>query len=145
VAPSTVWEILRAAGIDPAPRRTGPTWRQFLAAQAAEILAADFLHAGTVLLRRLYVLVFTEHGTRRMHLGGVTEHPTGKWTVQQARNLAMSLSERFEDIKFLLRDHGPNLTPSFDAVFQAAGTRIPRTAVQAPRMKQWVSHCTSSG
>jgi transposase len=72
VAPSTVWEILRAAGIDPAPRRSGPTWRQFLRAQAAGILAVDFLHVDTVLLKRLYVLVFIEHGTRRMHLGGVT-------------------------------------------------------------------------
>ena len=70
VAPSTVWEILRAAGIDPAPRRSGPTWRQFLHAQAAGIVAVDFLHVDTVLLRRLYVLVFIEHGTRRMHLGG---------------------------------------------------------------------------
>ena len=75
VAPSTVWEILHAAGIDPAPRRAGPTWRQFLCAQAAGILAVDFLHVDTVLLKRLYVLVFIEHGTRRMHLGGVTAHP----------------------------------------------------------------------
>jgi len=103
VAPSTVWEILRAASIDPAPRRAGPTWRQFLHAQAAGILAVDFLHVDTVLLKRLYVLVFIEHGTRRMHLGGVTAHPTGEWTVQQARNLAMSFGERFEGIKFLLR------------------------------------------
>ena len=134
VAPSTVWKILRAAGIDPAPRRAGPTWRQFLHAQAAGILAVDFLHVDTVLLKRLYVLVFIEHGTRRMHLGGVTANPTGEWTVQQARNLAMSFGERFEDIKFLLRDRGPNFTASFDAVFQAAGARILRTAVQAPRM-----------
>jgi transposase InsO family protein len=134
VAPSTVWQILHAAGIDPAPRRTGPTWRQFLLAQAAGILAVDFLHADTVLLKRLYVLVFIEHGTRRMHLGGVTAHPTGEWTVQQARNLALDLDERFEDIKFLIRDRGSNFTRSFDAVFQAAGTRILRTAVQAPRM-----------
>jgi putative transposase len=129
-----VWETLRAAGIDPAPRRTGPTRRQFLAAQAAGILAAGFPHADTALLRRLYGLVFIEHGTRRMHLGGVTGHPTGEWTVQQARNLAMSLGEGSEDITFLHRDHGPNFTPSFGAVFQAAGTRIPPTAIQAPRM-----------
>jgi putative transposase len=94
VAPSTVWEILQAAGIDPAPRRSGPTWRQFLHAQAAGIIAVDFLHVDTVLLKRLYVLVFIEHGTRRMHLGGVTAHPTGAWTVQQARNLLMDLGER---------------------------------------------------
>ena len=134
VAPSTVWQILHAAGIDPAPRRSGPGWRQFLHAQAAGIVAVDFLHVDTVLLRRLHVLVFIEHGTRRMHLGGVTANPTGEWTVQQARNLALSLGERFEDIKFLIRDRGSNFTASFDAVFQAAGTRILRTAVQAPRM-----------
>ncbi len=134
IAPSTVYEILRAAGIGPAPRRTGPTWRQFLHAQAAGILAADFLHVDTVLLKRLYVLVFIEHGTRRMHLGGVTASPTGEWTVQQARNLALSLGERFQDARFVIRDRGSNFTRSFDAVFQANGTRILRTAVQAPRM-----------
>jgi putative transposase len=134
VAPSTVWEILRAAGIGPTPRRSGPTWRQFLTTQAAGILAVDFLHVDTVLLKRLYVLVFIEHGTRRMHLGGVTAKPTGEWTVQQARNLAMSLDERFEDIKFLVRDRGSNFTASFDAVFQDSGIRILRTAIQVPRM-----------
>ena len=134
VAQSTVWEILRNAGIDPAPRRAGPTWRQFLRAQAAGILAADFFHVDTVLLKRLYVLVFIEHGTRRMHLGGVTANPAGEWTAQQARNLSLTLGERLEDIKFLIRDRGSNFTASFDAVFQAAGTRILRTAVQTPRM-----------
>jgi len=134
VAPSTVWEILHAAGIDPAPRRSGPGWRQFLHAQAAGIVAVDFLHVDTVLVRRLYVLVFIEHGTRRMHIGGVTASPTGEWTVQQARNLALGRGERFEGIKFLIRDRGSNFTASFDAVFQAAGTRILRTAVQTPRM-----------
>ena len=124
IAPSTVYEILHAAGIDPAPRRAGPTWRQFLHAQAAGILAVDFLHVDTVLLKRLYVLVFIEHGTRRMHLGGVTANPTGEWTVQQARNLALTLGERLEDIRFLIRDRGSNFTRSFDAVFQATGTRI---------------------
>jgi putative transposase len=134
VAQSTVWEILRAAGVDPAPRRSGPTWRQFLHAQAAGILAVDFFHVDTVLLKRLYVLVFIEHDTRRMHLGGVTANPTGEWTVQQARNLSLTLGERFGNIRFLIRDRGSNFTASFDAVFQAAGTRILRTAVQAPRM-----------
>ena len=112
VASSTIYEILRAAGIDPAPRRSGPTWRQFLRAQAAGILAVDFLHVDTVLLNRLYVLVFIEHGTRRMHLGGVTAHPTGEWTVQQARNLAMNLDQRFGDFRFLIRDRGSNFTRS---------------------------------
>src|SRR5450755_2354971 len=134
VAQSTVYEVLRAAGIDPAPSRDGPTWRQFPHAQAAGILAVDFLHVDTVLLRRLYVLVFIEHGTRRMHLGGVTANPTGEWTVQQARNLALTLGERFEDIRFLIRDRGSNFTRSFDAVFEATGARILRSAVQTPRM-----------
>jgi putative transposase len=140
VAPSTVWEILRAAGIDPAPRRSGPTWLQFLTAQAAGILAVDFLHVDTVLLKRLYVLVFIEHGTRRMHLGGVTANPAGDWTVQQARNLALSLDQRFEDVRFLMRDRGSNFTSSFDAVFQVTGTTILRTAVQAPRMNATCEH-----
>jgi putative transposase len=87
-----------------------------------------------VLLKRLYVLVFIEHGTRRMHLGGVTANPTGEWTVQQARNLALTPGERFENFRSLIRDRGSNFTESFDAVFQANGTRILRTAVQAPRM-----------
>ena len=87
-----------------------------------------------MLLQRLYVLVFIEHGTRRMHLGGVTAHPTGDWTVQQARNLAISLGGRFGDFRFLIRDRGSNFTASFDAVFQSAGTTILRTAIEAPRM-----------
>jgi hypothetical protein len=84
VAPPIVWETLHAAAIDPAPRRSGPIWRQFLRAQATEIFAVDFLHVDTVMLNRLYVLVFIEHSTRRMHLGGVTATPIGEWTVQEA-------------------------------------------------------------
>lgn len=132
VAPSTVHEILRAAGIDPAPRRNGPTWRQFPRAQATGILAADFLHADTVALTRLHVLVLIEHGTRRMHIGGVTAHPAGEWTVQQARNLALDLGERSGDFRFLIRDRGSNFTASFGAVFQAAGTTILRPPRRRP-------------
>jgi putative transposase len=108
-------------------------WTGF-SARTAGILAVDFLHVDTVLLRRLYVLGFIEHGTRRMHLGGVTANPTGEWTVQQARNLALSLDERFEDIRFVIRDRGSNFTRSFDAVFQSTGARILRSAVHTPRM-----------
>jgi len=92
-----------------------------------------------VLLKRLYVLVFIEHGTRQMHLGGVTAHPTGEWTVQQARNLALTPGQRFDDFRFLIRDRGSNFTRSFDAVFQATGASTLRTAVQAPRMKPRVA------
>jgi putative transposase len=122
--------VLRASIRRPA----GQARPQFLHAQAAGILAVDFLHVDTVLLRRLYVLVFIEHGTRRMHLGGVTSSPTGEWTVQQARNVALSLDERFGDMRFLIRDRGSHFTRSSGAVFEAAGTRILRCAVQAPRM-----------
>jgi putative transposase len=81
VAPSTVWRIVRDAGIEPTPTRSGLTWRTFLDTQAKTILAADFFHVDTVLLRRLYVLFFIEHGTRRVHLAGVTAHPTGEWVT----------------------------------------------------------------
>ena len=78
IAASTVWQILHDAGIDPAPRRTGPTWRQFLTAQAGGLLAADFVHVDTVLLRRVYALIVIEHATRRAHLAGITAHPDKK-------------------------------------------------------------------
>ena len=86
-----MWQILRTAGIDPAPRRTGPTWKQFLTAQARGILAVDFVHVDTVLLWRVYALIVIEHGTRRVHLAGVTAHPDGTWTTQAARNVLMDL------------------------------------------------------
>jgi putative transposase len=103
-APSTVWQILKDAGIDPAPRRAGQTWREFLTGQAATILAVDFFHVDTVFLRRMYVLFVIEHGTRRVHLAGITAHPTGAWVTQQARNLLMNLEGRADSLKFLIRD-----------------------------------------
>ena len=133
IAPSTVWEILRAAGIDPAPRRSGPTWKQFLTTQARTLIATDFLHVDTVLLKRLYVLVFIEHGTRRIHLAGVTAHPDGVWTAQQARNLAIAMGERLEAMRFLIRDRAGQFTASFDAVFEDCGLWIRRSPPQAPR------------
>jgi hypothetical protein len=100
IAASAVWEILHAAGIDPAPCRSGLTWREFLAARAHAIIACDFLVVETVPLQRLYVLVFTGHGTCRLHLGGVTAHPAGARAAQQARNLAMDVGDRLGTLRF---------------------------------------------
>ena len=133
IAPSTVWQILHDAGIDPAPRRTGPTWKQFLTAQARGILAADFVHVDTVLLRRIYALIVIEHGSRRAHLAGVTAHPDGAWTTEAARNFLMDLGQRTASVKFLIRDRAGQFTDSFDAVFTAEGIRILLSPPQAPR------------
>jgi putative transposase len=133
IAASTVWTILKKAGLDPAPRRSGPTWRQFLAAQAQAILAVDFAQVDTVFLRRLYVLVVIEHHRRRVHIAGITAHPTGAWVTQQARNLLMDLGEYAARFRFLIRDRDAKFTRAFDAVFAGANIRILRTPVRAPR------------
>ena len=131
VAASTVWTILKTAGLDPAPRRSGPTWRQFLAAQAHAILAVDFAHVDTVLLRRFYILLVIEHGRRRVHLAGITANPTGAWVTQQARNLLMDLGDRAEQFRFLIRDRDTKFTATFDTVFAGADIRIIPTPVRA--------------
>jgi putative transposase len=133
IAVSTVWQILHDAGIGPAPRRTGPTWKQFLTAQARGILAADFVHVDTVLLRRIYALILIEHGTRRVLLAGITANPDGAWTAQAARNFLMGLGQRATSVRFLIRDRAGQFTGSFDAVFQAEGIRILASPPQAPR------------
>jgi putative transposase len=133
VAASTVWKILKDAGLDPSPRRAGPTWSQFLRAQAHTILAVDFAHVDTVFLRRLYILIVIEHDRRRVHLAGITAHPTGTWVTQQARNLLMELGEGADRFRFLIRDRDSKFTTAFDAVFTGADIRIIRTPVRAPR------------
>ena len=107
IAASTVWRILKAAGIDPAPLRSGPTWRQFLTAQAHAILAVDFAHVDTVFLRRLYILVVIEHGRRRVHLAGITAHPTGALVRLDAAKVA---ADAKLDGKYLLRTNDPRLS-----------------------------------
>jgi transposase InsO family protein len=133
VAPSTVWAILKEAGIDPAPRRSATSWATFLRQHAASILACDFFTVETALLRRLYVLFFIELETRRVHLAGVTVNPTKPWVTQQARNLAMACQERGDRFRFLIHDRDAKFSASFGEVFEMEGVTIIRTPCRAPK------------
>ena len=141
VAASTVWLVLQRAGLPPAPRRASETWRAFLRAQAAGIVACDFVTVDTVFFRRFYVLVFIELQTRIVHVAGVTAHPTGAWVTQQARNLIGVFTDATAAMRFLIRDRDAKFTAAFDEVFRSEGIRILRTPVQAPRanafMERW--------
>jgi putative transposase len=144
VSASSIARVLRANGLQPAPRRTAasPTWRAFLRRQAAGILACDFLIVDTVFLQRLYVLFFIQLHTRRVHLAGVTTHPTGAWVAQQARNLAATLDGDTTTVRFLIRDRDSKFTRAFDDIWRAAGAEVIRTPIQAPNAnavaERWV-------
>jgi transposase InsO family protein len=145
VAPSTVWQILKGTGIDPAPRRDGPGWPEFLRSQAQGILALDFFTTDLLNGAKVYVLAVIEHGTRRVRVLSATEYPVQAWVVQQARNLLMDLEDAGTRVKFVLHDRDASFTAAFDAVFRAAGIRVIRSAVQAPRMnsvmERWIGSC----
>ena len=131
ISATTVRAILLRAGLDPAPRRAGPTWAEFLRSQAAGILATGFFTVETIGLKTLYVLFFIELSTRRVHLAGVTANPDSAWVAQQARNLA--IEERPSGVRFLVRDRDAKFPGSFDAVLRVEGVRVIRTPIRAPR------------
>jgi putative transposase len=133
IGASTIWKILRTAGLDPSPGRVGPTWAQFLRTQAHAILACDLFHLDTIGLHRLYAFFVIEHTTRRVHILGVTAHPTGAWLTQQTRNLTIDLDDAGQRFRFLIRDRDARFTAAFDAVFTALDMRIIKTPVRAPR------------
>jgi hypothetical protein len=144
VGASTVWAILQHAGIAPSPRRSGPPWSEFLRGQAHGILACDFFQCDTVLLTRLYCFAVVEHANRRIHILGVTTHPTADWVAQQARNLLMDLDNHTSQFKFLIRDRDSKFTSMFDAVFASEGIQIIKTPTRAPRANAIMERCIGS-
>ncbi len=131
VSATTIRRLLSGAGLGPAPRRGGPSWREFLRSQAASVIACDFLTVETILLRRFYVLFFIAHANRRVWLAGCTSNPTGEWVTQQARNLGLELSG--SGVRFLIRDRDSKYSGSFDELFRSEGIRIVKTPVRAPK------------
>jgi putative transposase len=131
VSPSTVRRILLGNGVGPAPRCSGPSWRQFLRQQAATMLACDLFTVETLSLRRFYVLFFIELASRRVHLAGCTTNPTGAWVTQQARNL--SFTGIFERVRLLIHDHDSKFSAAFDEVFRSEGIEVIHTPIRAPQ------------
>jgi putative transposase len=131
VSRSTVRRVLARAGLGPAPRRSGPSWREFLRAQGASVVACDFFTVETALLRRYYVLFFIALQTRRVHLAGITATPDSRWVTQQARNL--SLSGALDDVKFLIRDRDSKFVAGFDEVFRTDSVKVIQTPFRSPQ------------
>lgn len=132
VSATTIRTLLRTARLGPAPRRTGPTWTEFLRAQASGVMACDFFTVETAWLRTLYVLVFIEIGSRRIHLSPATAHPDSAWVTQQARNLALALDARASPVRFLIHDRDSKFSRPFDEVLRSEGARVIRTPIRAP-------------
>jgi len=142
IAASTVWEVLKAAGVEPAPTRdTGPSWAAFLSSQAEAIIACDFVVVDLLDGSKAYVLAVIEHATRRVRVLGATFHPTANWVTQQAHNVLMDLNEAGARVKYLIHDRDTSFGAAFDAVITAAGIDAIRTGVRAPRqnaiMERW--------
>src|SRR4030095_14797645 len=123
VAPSTVWEMLREAGIDPAPDRASTTWAAFLRSQAEALLAADFIETVTLTGARMYILEVIEHGSRRIRILGVTAHPTAAWVAQAARNLVMDLQDAGSNVRYLIRDRDGKYPAMFDTILADAALK----------------------
>ena len=132
VSATTIRSLLRTARLGPAPRRTGPSWTQFLRAQAQGFIACDFFTVETAWLQTLYVLLFIELGSRRIHLSSSTAHPNAAWVTQQARNLTMKLDDRPTAVRFLIRDRDTKFVGPFDEVFRSEGAKVILTPVRAP-------------